>query len=351
VIDGSLAADVTRSITGSTSPPRLPLTAAAPTRWRIPMTATDDRRGPARPPGRRWLAALLTGVVLGSTACSAGAAAGPAPAPPPAPGPSTADEDAAFARLEAQFDARLGVYAVDTGSGQEVAFRADERFAHASTVKALAAAAVLDRTTSAELDRLVDVRRTDLVTTSPVVEQHVGAVMSLRELGDAAVRYSDNTAGNLLLRHLGGPAGLDADLAAIGDDVTRAERFEPDLNEAVPGDDRDTSTPRALAADLRAYALGDALADDDRAVLTGWLRGNTTGGALIRAGVPAGWEVGDKTGAASYGTRNDIAVVWPPDRAPIVLAILSSRGERTAGYDDALVAGATRVVVEALDRP
>lgn len=315
------------------------------------MTATDDRREPARRPGRRWLAALVTVAVLGPAACSAGDAGPPATAAPTPTLPSAANGDAAFARLEARFDARLGVYAVDTGSQREVAFRADERFAYASTFKALAAAAVLDRTTPAELDRLVEVRPGDLVAHSPVVEQHVGTGMSLRERCDAAVRHSDNAAGNLLLRHLGGPAGLDAELAAIGDDVTRVERVEPELNEAVPGDDRDTSTPRALAGDLRAYALGDALADDDRAQLSGWLRGNTTGAALVRAGIPAGWEVGDKTGAGSYGTRNDIAVVRPPGRAPLVVAIMSSRDERTAGYDDALVAGAAATVVDLLGQP
>jgi beta-lactamase class A len=120
------------------------------------------------------------------------------------------------------------------------------------------------------------------------------------------------------------------------------------MSEFVPGDDRDTSTPRAFATDLRAYALGDALSDDDRALLTGWLRGNTTGAALIRAGVPDGWEVGDKTGNGTYGTRNDIAVLWPPDRAPLVLAIMSSRDEQDAEHDDALIARAAEVAVDAL---
>nr|WP_214406193.1 class A beta-lactamase [Pseudonocardia lacus] len=301
------------------------------------------------------LTALAVAGSIALAACSADDR--PAASPPPATAPTTAGPaastvidtaDAAFAQLERDFDARLGVFAVDTGSERTLAFRADERFAYASTFKALAAAAVLDGTSPAELDQLVPYTAADLVAYSPITERRTGAGMTLRELCDAAVRYSDNTAGNLLLRHLGGPAGLDAALAALGDDVTRVERTEPELNQAVPGDDRDTSTPRAMAGDLRAYALGDALDDDDRTLLTGWLRENTTGGALIRAGVPAGWEVGDKTGTGSYGTRNDIAVLRPPDRAPIVLVVMSSRGEQNAEHDDALVAAAARAAVAAL---
>ncbi len=258
------------------------------------------------------------------------------------------DQDREFRRLEKRFDARLGVYAIDTGTGATVRYRADERFAYTSTFKALAAAEVLDETTDAELDRLVRYTADDLVTYSPITEQHVDDGMTLRAIADAAVRYSDNTAGNLLLRHLGGPQGFEKELREIGDKVTDPARYETALNEARPGDRRDTSTARALAEDLRAYAVADALEPGDRDVLNGWLRGNTTGGELIRAGVPDGWVVGDKTGAGGYGTRNDIAVLWPPDRAPIVLAVLSSRDEKDAGYDNALIARATEVVIATL---
>jgi beta-lactamase class A len=258
------------------------------------------------------------------------------------------DQDREFRRLEKRFDARLGVYAIDTGTGATVRYRADERFAYTSTFKALAAAEVLDETTDAELDRLVRYTADDLVTYSPITEQHVDDGMTLRAIADAAVRYSDNTAGNLLLSHLGGPQGFEKELREIGDKVTDPARYETALNEARPGDRRDTSTARALAEDLRAYAVADALEPGDRDVLNGWLRGNTTGGELIRAGVPDGWVVGDKTGAGGYGTRNDIAVLWPPDRAPIVLAVLSSRDEKDAGYDNALIARATEVVIATL---
>jgi beta-lactamase class A len=240
------------------------------------------------------------------------------------------------------------VYAVNTGTGRAVAYRADERFAYASTFKAFAAALVLEDTTPAQLDEPVPVAAADLLANSPVTETRVGTTMTWRELCDAAVRYSDNTAGNLLLRRLGGPAGLDAALADLGDDVTSVDRYEPDLSSAVPGDPRDTSTPRAMAGNLRQLAVGDTLAGDDRSLFVDLLRNNTTGDTVIRAGVPQGWVVGDKTGTASYGGRNDIAVLWPPERDPIVVAVMTSRDRLGADQVDALIADAARVVVGAL---
>ncbi|GGT59770.1 beta-lactamase [Streptomyces kurssanovii] len=240
------------------------------------------------------------------------------------------------------------MYAVDTGSGRTVTHRADERFAYCSTHKALTAAAVLDQNSLAGLDKVVRYTRDDLVDHSPVTEKHVDSGMTLRAVCDAAVRYSDNTAANLLFDELGGPKAFQATLAALGDTTTHADRLETALNEATPGDIRDTSTPRALAGDLREYVLGDTLDADKKALLTHWLKGNTTGDDLIRAGVPDTWQVGDRTGAGSYGTRNAIAVAWPPEAAPLVIAILSSRAAEDAEYDDRLVARATEVVVAAL---
>ncbi|GGV85253.1 beta-lactamase [Streptomyces gelaticus] len=254
-----------------------------------------------------------------------------------------------FEELERKFDARLGVYAIDTGTGREVTHNDGERFAYASTFKALAAGAVLRKYSVDGLDEVITYSRDDLVSNSPVSEKHVGTGMSLRALCDAAVRFSDNTAANLLLDRLGGPRGLDAVLAGIGDDVTRMERREPQLNEWSPGAVSDTSTPRALAGDLRAFVLGDVLGKGERAQLTEWLRTNTTGDELIRAGMPKNWVIGDKTGSGgTYGTRNDIAVVWPPDGAPIVVAILSNRTKEDAEYDNELIARAASVVADAL---
>lgn len=253
-----------------------------------------------------------------------------------------------FRRLEHTYDARLGVYAIDTGSGRTVTFRADDRFAYASTHKALSAGAVLRRNSLRELDDVVTHTADDLVPYSPITKKHVGTGMTLRAVCDAAVRYSDNTAANLLFRELGGPDGLDAALERIGDHVTHVDRIEPALNTAEPGDIRDTSTPRAMATSLREYALDDALSPAKREILTRMLVGNTTGDELIRAGVPDGWKVGDKSGGADYGTRNDIGIIWPPDSAPIVLAVMSGRDTRDAEWHDALIADATKVAIRAL---
>ncbi|OCC12415.1 class A beta-lactamase [Streptomyces sp. PTY087I2] len=254
-----------------------------------------------------------------------------------------------FKELERKFDARLGVYAIDTGTGREVAHNDRARFGYHSTFKALQAAVVLSTYSLDGMEKRVTYTREDLVANSPVTEKHVDTGMTLKELCDASVRYSDNTAANLLFDHVGGPKGLDASLEKLGDDITRMDREEPELSGWVPGEKRDTSTPRALAEDLRAFVLGKALRAPERAQLTTWLRTNTTGDAVIRAGVPKGWVVGDKTGTGGYyGARNDIAVVWPPDSAPIVIAILSHRGTKDAEPDDRLIAEAATVVVDSL---
>ncbi|QDS35714.1 BBI family class A beta-lactamase [Brevibacillus brevis] len=256
--------------------------------------------------------------------------------------------DQKFAALETKFDARLGVYAIDTETDVVVAYREDERFAFASTYKALAAGAVLHQKPLEELDKVITYTKDDLVTYSPITEKHVATGMTLREVADATIRYSDNTAGNLLFKELGGPKGFESALRQIGDSVTMSERYETELNEAKPEDIRDTSTPKALATSLRAYTVGDVLSSEKQTILIEWLQGNTTGDKLIRAGVPKDWKVGDKTGAASYGTRNDIGIIWPPNKKPIIIAVLSSRDKQDATYDDALIAEATKVAVDAL---
>ncbi|MEJ8765734.1 class A beta-lactamase [Oceanobacillus sp. HCA-5259] len=254
-----------------------------------------------------------------------------------------------FAQLEKEFDAKLGVYAIDTGSGKIIDYQADERFAFTSTVKALAVGAVLQQNTMEELNETVTYTKDDLVTYSPITEKHVDSGMTLLELSEAAIRYSDNTAGNLLFNELGGPDGLEKAMRDIGDTVLHSNRTEPNLNEAQPGDIRDTSTPKALATSLQAFALDDHLLYKPKQdMLLEWLQTNTTGDTLIRAGVPEEWTVGDKSGAGGYGTRNDIGIVWPPDQEPIVIAILSSRDTEDASYNDDLIKQATEITVDAL---
>jgi beta-lactamase class A len=310
----------------------------------------QDRKGSTVPFPHIRRAALTALALVSLTACAAEAPA-PAPAAPAtptsSPPPATVVPQPDFASLERGFDARLGLYAVDTGSGRELAHRADERFGYASTHKAFSSAAVLQRTSVEGLAKVLTYTRADLQPNSPVTEKHVTTGISLRDAIDAALRYSDNTAANLLFRELGGPAGLAAALRGIGDTTTHVDRIEPGLNDLAPGDVRDTSTPRAMAADLRAFTLGTALPPEKRTLLTDMLRANLTGAAVIRAGAPAGWAVADKTGTGEYATRNDIAVVWPPGRAPIVLVIMSDRKTEDADHDDRLLAQAAKLALGA----
>jgi beta-lactamase class A len=207
---------------------------------------------------------------------------------------------------------------------------------------------VLHRTPPEYLDRRVHFTGADLVDPSPVAARHVADGMTIRELCDAAVRYSDNTAGNLLLAEVGGPPGITEFARSLGDQVSRLDRTEPELNSAVPGDERDTTTPRAIAGCFRTLVLGDHLETSDRDLFTEWLVGNKTGDERIRAGLPDGWRVGDKTGTGSYGAANDVAVTWPPGAAPIVLAVLTSRAAEDATRDNALLAEAAAMVAQEL---
>ncbi|MFF0723838.1 class A beta-lactamase [Streptomyces sp. NPDC004134] len=297
-------------------------------------------------------------VAMTSAACSDGSRTTTAPdhrAALSAPAAAAAQQRATreFKELERAHDARLGVYAVDTQTGREVAYRDGERFPFASTVKAFEAGAVLRQRKLAGLEKEITYDRSDLVANSPITEKHVDDGMTLGELCDAAVRYSDNAAANLLFEELGGPKALESFLReTTGDDTTRMERIEPALSDWDPDSERDTSTPRALAGNLRAFVLGDVLDMPERARLATWLRTNTTGDETIRAGVPKGWEVGDKTGtAATFGGRNDIAVVWRPDAAPLVMAVLSNGTDRDAEPDDKLIAKAAAVVSDAMATP
>ncbi|ADY21768.1 class A beta-lactamase Bla1 [Bacillus paranthracis] len=253
-----------------------------------------------------------------------------------------------FSQLEKKFDARLGVYAINTGTKQTIAYRPNERFAFASTYKALAAGVLLQQNSTMKLDEVITYTKEDLVDYSPVTEKHVDTGMTLGEIAEAAVRYSDNTAGNILFNKIGGPKGYEKALRQMGDRVTMSDRFETELNEAIPGDIRDTSTAKAIATNLKAFTAGNALPNHKRNILTEWMKGNATGDKLIRAGVPTDWIVADKSGAGSYGTRNDIAIVWPPNRAPIIIAILSSKDEKEATYDNQLIKEAAEVVIDAI---
>jgi beta-lactamase class A len=301
-------------------------------------------------------AAALLPLPLPLAACGAGGRSSGRADPPPSASRSTPAPSrppvrrARLADLERAYGARVGVYALATGTGATVVHRAGERFAFCSVFKALAAAAVLHHRSPHDLDRLITYTRADLRSTTPVTGRHLATGMTLRQLCDAAVRFSDGAAGNLLMREIGGPRKLTAYLRGLGDRTSRMDHYEPELHDVPPGDPSDTTTPEAVATDFRALLLGTALPARDRALLLDWLSRNATpvGARRIRAGLPGGWKVADKTGTGDYGRANDVAVVHPPRGEPLVLAVMTDRPGHDAEPSDALVAEATRRTVAAL---
>ena len=252
--------------------------------------------------------------------------------------------------IEAGVGGRLGVAVLDTATGELVGHRLDERFAMCSTFKFLAAAWVLARVDAGQerLDRRIVVTRESLLDWSPATSKHVGgAGMTVAALCEAAITLSDNAAANLLLASAGGPAAVTAFARRIGDGVTRLDRTEPTLNESTPGDPRDTSTPRAMAQTLRTVLLGNALSDAGRAQLVAWMSANTTGAKRLRAGVPFDWRVADKTGTGRLGTTNDIAVMWPPRRAPLVVVSYLTECKAASDAREAALANVARSVAGA----
>lgn len=231
---------------------------------------------------------------------------------------------AEFEKIEAATGGRLGVTLIDTGSDRTVAYRGGERFPMCSTAKVLACSALLARVDAGHesLDRRIRYTSADLVTYSPRTKEHVGGEgMTLAAICEAALTLSDNTAMNLVLATIGGPAGVTSFARSLGDPMTRLDRTETALNEALPGDPRDTTTPAEMAADLRKVTLGPVLSSASQDRLCDWMIANTTGIAKLRAGVPSTWRVGDKTGTGERGTSNDVAVMWPPNRAPLVATV------------------------------
>lgn len=255
--------------------------------------------------------------------------------------------------LERRHGGRLGASILDIASGQRIGHRADERFPMCSTFKFLAAAQVLVRVDRGEeqLQRRIVFTDKDLVAYSPVTGQHVGAPgMSLAELCHAAVTRSDNTAGNLLLDGFGGPAGLTAFARSLGDTVTRLDRRETELNQAIPGDPRDTTTPAAMLDDMRRLLIGEVLSPASRKQLSDWLLANTTGGSRLRAGLPRDWRVGDKTGTGDNGASNDIAIVWPPGRAPLLVTAYYAESSAPQQTRNAVLAEVGNIVAGLVTR-
>lgn len=253
---------------------------------------------------------------------------------------------ARLAALERRHGGRLGVAVLDTGSGRQIAHRGDERFLMCSTFKLLAVAAVLARVDRGreQLDRHIVFGSDVVLSYAPVTSQRVGPPgMSVAELCAAAITVSDNTAANLLLASLGGPDAVTTFVRGLGDPITRLDRTEPDLNVGSPGDERDTTTPNAMLATMQRVLLGNGLSQASREQLLAWLRACTTGGTRLRAGLPVGWTVGDKTGSGSQDEANDVAIAWPPQRKPLLIATYYAGSHADHAGRDAVLAEVARV--------
>jgi beta-lactamase class A len=252
-----------------------------------------------------------------------------------------------LAAIEARIGGRLGVAALDVASGRRLAWRADERFPMCSTFKAMAVSALLRRVDDGQeqLDRFVRYTEADLLSYAPVTRAHVAeGGMRLGDLCAAAVELSDNTAANLILASIGGPVGWTSFVRSLGDGESRLDRNEPTLNTCIPGDPRDTTTPRAMVGDLKAVLLGDALSPASRDRLKTWMIATQTGLTKLRAGLPAAWTVGDKTGNNGGGTSNDIAVAWTPAGPIVIACYLTGADTATADARDGTIADVARLV-------
>ncbi len=255
-------------------------------------------------------------------------------------------------KLEASSGGRIGVYAMNMVNNKLIQYRADERFPFCSTSKLMVIAAILKKSESDPtlLQKRIKYSKkyVDKSGYAPITKQHIADGMTIAELCAAAIDYSDNVAMNLVIKNVGGIVAVNKYARSINDNKFNLTRLEPELNTAIPKDIRDTTTPAAMGNSLQLLVLGDALQSLQREKLITWLKNNTTGDARIRAGVPKGWIVADKTGTGDYGTSNDIGVIWSPNGAPIVLVIYTTQSKKSASSRDNVIASATRIVVEDL---
>lgn len=246
---------------------------------------------------------------------------------------------------------KIGVYAENVATGKMLTWRADERFVMCSTFKASLAACILARVDRGvdRLDHKISYGEKDLLDYAPVARENLAAArMSLGQMCQAAVELSDNTCANLLLAHLGGPAALTDFWRSIGDAVSRLDHNEPELNNSPPGDPHDTTTPAAMAGNLKRLVLGDTLSPASRNQLAEWMVNCRTGAKRLRGGLPKDWRVGDKTGNNGADAVSDVAVAWPASKTPIVIAIYTQGGKPNAAQHEQVFAEIGRMVAERL---
>jgi beta-lactamase class A len=254
-------------------------------------------------------------------------------------------------RIEAKSGGRLGVTCRISGTSAQFVYRENELFPMCSTFKTLAAALILHRVDGGieQLDRSIKIPHNAVIANSPTTKKFAGGEMTVAQLCQAAVTVSDNGAANLLLESFGGPPQLTAYLRSIGDRVSRLDRIEPELNESLPGDERDTTSPLAMVEDYERLALGRSLSDKSRAQLVEWLVANKTGDERIRAGLPKGWRCGDKTGTGDRGSTNDAAVIWPASGNPILMSVYLTGTKQNLTKRNAVIASVSRTLVEAIE--
>ena len=286
---------------------------------------------------------LQLGVMTASLTAAAPVAAATAASPP-----GRSRSVSSVGELEQRYGVQVGLYAENLSTGRKLRHREHQRFPMLSTFKPLAVAVVLrDRDHGGDLlRRSVHYSSSEVVVNSPITSQR--SEMTVAELCDAALRYSDNTAGNLLLREIGGPDAITDFARSVGDRVTRLDRWEPELNEAAPDDQRDTSTPAGLAATYRKLLRGRALPVEDRWLLRAWMQGNLTSGTRLRAGLPAGWTLADKTGAGAYTTLNNVGIATLLDGTEVVISAMSRSADPDRAADNGLMADIAALVVNRL---
>ncbi len=269
-----------------------------------------------------------------------------------AAGPAFAESaPPALETYERESGGRIGVYAENLATGAKLAWRADERFVMCSTFKASLAACVLARIDRGEdqLAAMIAYGKDDLLDYAPVAKHNLSAgAMSVADMCAAIIGLSDNTCANLLLARIGGPAALTAFWRSLGDTTSRLDHNEPELNRSPPGDPHDTTTPAAMAGNLRHLVIGEALSAKSRDQLTQWIVDCKTGANRLRGGLPANWKIGDKTGNNGKDASGDIAVAWPKPDRPIVMAAYTQGGTPKAKQLETVFAGIGRMVAERL---
>ncbi len=253
-----------------------------------------------------------------------------------------------FDQLEKENSTTVGVYGINTESGEEINHHSDERFGYASTFKAIASGVLLNNYTEKELNKKIQIQQKDIVAYSPVTEKYVGKQMSLKALIEAAMLKSDNTANNYIIGEIGGISSFKAALQQLGDHVSDPQRLEPKLNDYEPTSTADTTTPRAAAHTLNELLTSHQMNTKNLKLLKRVMIENETGDQLIKAGVPKHYLVGDKSGqATTYATRNDIAFIYPKkDDKPIILAVYTKKDDKEGTPDDKVIAKAAQIAIK-----